>query len=46
MKVWILQGVYQGELFGSVHLTEKGAALAAIGDVLGAARRLASGRAD
>ena len=34
MRVWILQGVYEGELFGSAHLTEKGAALAAIADVL------------
>ena len=34
MKVWVLQGIHEGELFSSVHLTEKGAALAAIGDVL------------
>ena len=34
MRVWILQGVYEGELFSSAHLTEKGAALAAIADVL------------
>lgn len=34
MKVWIMQGIHEGELFSSVHLTEKGAALAAIADVL------------
>jgi len=34
MKVWILHGIYEGELFCSSHLTEKGAALAAIADVL------------
>jgi len=33
MKVWVMQGVYEGDLFSSVHLTEKGAALAAIADV-------------
>ena len=34
MKMWILHGVYEGELFCSSHITEKGAALAAIADVL------------
>ena len=34
MKVWILQGIHEGTLFSSVHLTEKGCALAAIADVL------------
>jgi|TARA_R110001583_G_scaffold75246_1_gene207329 hypothetical protein len=34
MKIWILHGVYEGELFCSSHITEKGAALAAIADVL------------
>ena len=34
MKVWVMQGIHEGELFSSVHMTEKGAALAAIADVL------------
>ena len=34
MKVWVMQGVHEGELYSSVHMTEKGAALAAIVDVL------------
>ena len=34
MKVWVMQGIHEGDLFSSVHLTEKGAALAAITDVL------------
>ena len=34
MKVWVLQGSYEGELFSSVHLTEKGCALAYVADVL------------
>lgn len=34
MKVWVLQGSYEGELFSSVHFTEKGCALACIADVL------------
>ena len=34
MKVWVLQGSYEGDLFSSVHLTEKGCALACIADVL------------
>jgi hypothetical protein len=33
MNVWVLQGCHEGELFSSVHLTEKGAQLAAIADV-------------
>ena len=33
MKVWVLQGSYEGELFSSVHLTEKGCALACIADI-------------
>ena len=34
MKVWVMQGSYEGELFCSTHITEKGAALAAIADIL------------
>ena len=34
MKVWVLHGSYEAELFSSVHLTEKGCALACIADVL------------
>ena len=34
MKVWVLQGSYEGDLFSSVHFTEKGCALACIADVL------------
>ena len=34
MKVWVLQGSYEAELFSSVHFTEKGCALACIADVL------------
>ena len=34
MIIWILSGSYEGEQFGSSHLTEKGAVLAAIADVL------------
>ena len=34
MKVWVVQGAHEGELFSSVHMTEKGAALAAIFDML------------
>ena len=34
MKVWVMQGSYEGEMFCSTHLTEKGAALAVIGDLL------------
>ena len=34
MRVWVMQGRYEGELFSSVHLTQKGCALACIADVL------------
>jgi hypothetical protein len=34
MKVWVMQGSYEGDLFSSIHLTEKGCALACITDVL------------
>jgi hypothetical protein len=34
MKVWVLHGTYEAELFSSVHLTQKGCALACIADVL------------
>ena len=34
MKVWVMQGVYESEVFSSVHLTQKGCALACIADVL------------
>ena len=34
MKVWVMQGSYEGDLFSSVHLTQKGCALACISDVL------------
>ena len=34
MKVWVMQGSYEAELFSSVHFTEKGCALACIADVL------------
>jgi|TARA_R110001583_G_scaffold96407_13_gene240670 hypothetical protein len=34
MKVWVMQGSYEGELFSSVHLTEKGCALACISDIV------------
>ena len=34
MKVWVMQGSYESELFSSVHLTQKGCALACIADVL------------
>ena len=34
MKVWVMQGSYDGDLFSSVHLTEKGCALACIADLL------------
>jgi hypothetical protein len=35
MKIWVMQGSYEGEMYCSTHLTEKGAAMAAIGDLLG-----------
>ena len=34
MKLWILRGRYESEIFSSIHLTEKGCALAAIADVM------------
>ena len=34
MNIWVMQGIHEGEMFASTHMTEKGAALAAIGDVL------------
>ena len=34
MKVWVMQGIHEGELFSSVHMTEKGCVLACIADVL------------
>ena len=34
MKVWIMQGSYEGELFSSVHLTQKGCVLACISDII------------
>ena len=34
MKPWVLHGSYEGESFTSIHLTEKGCALACIADVL------------
>ena len=34
MKVWVMQGVYESEIFSSVHLTQKGCALACISDVI------------
>jgi len=33
MKVWVMQGSYEGEMFSSVHLTQKGCALACISDI-------------
>ena len=33
MKLWVLHGTYEGESFTSIHLTEKGCALACIADV-------------
>ena len=34
MNIWVMTGSYEGESFASTHLTEKGALLACIGDVL------------
>ncbi len=34
MKGWVMQGCYEGEVFSSIHLTQKGCALACIADVL------------
>ena len=33
MKVWVMQGSYEGEMFSSVHMTQKGCALACIADI-------------
>lgn len=34
MKVWVMQGSYEGEMFSSVHFTQKGCALACISDII------------
>ena len=34
MRVWVMQGSYEGELFSSVHMTQKGCALACISDIM------------
>ena len=34
MNIWVMTGSYDGEQFASSHLTEKGAVLAAIEDLL------------
>ena len=34
MNIWVLTGTYEGEQFASSHLTEKGAVLAAIQDMI------------
>ena len=34
MKVWVMQGSYEGEMFSSVHFTQKGCALACISDIV------------
>ncbi len=34
MTHWVLHGTYESEMFTSIHLTEKGCALAAIADVM------------
>lgn len=34
MDIWVMTGTYECEQFASAHLTEKGACLAAIADVL------------
>ena len=33
MNVWVMHGTHEGDMFASTHMTEKGAALAAIEDV-------------
>ena len=33
MNVWVMHGIHEGEMWASTHMTEKGAALAAIADV-------------
>ena len=34
MRVWVMSGIHEGDMWASTHLTEKGAVLAAIADVL------------
>ena len=34
MPIWVMIGIHEGEMFCTTHFTEKGAALAAIADVL------------
>jgi len=34
MPIWVMVGIYEGEIFCTTHFTEKGAALAAIQEVL------------
>ena len=34
MRVWVMSGIHEGDMWASTHLTEKGAILAAIADVL------------
>ena len=34
MNIWVFMGRYDGELFASTHLTEKGAILAALSDIV------------
>ena len=34
MNIWVMTGSYEGDQFASSHLTEKGAVLAAIADLL------------
>ena len=33
MNIWVMHGIHEGDMFASTHMTEKGAALAAIADV-------------
>ena len=34
MNIWVFMGRYDGELFATTHLTEKGAVLAALADIV------------
>ena len=34
MNIWVFMGRYDGELFATPHLTEKGAVLAALADIV------------
>ena len=34
MNIWVFMGRYEGDLFATTHLTEKGAVLAALADIL------------